>query len=160
MDKISQWTLAVSAVSAICGVLVSLLPKSSNKNLYKVITVIILIYAFLQPFIGTKGIDFNISDFISDNYSVSGDIDKYALSSILNSAEKAIEELFYEEAQKFNIDCKFKCECIISDEKISVEKIIIDTKLNESEINQIEDIAKSLGLERNIIYYMGEDDEH
>ena len=68
MDKIRQWTLTISAVSVISGVLVSLMPKCSNKNLYKVISVIILIYAFMQPFTGTMGINFNLTDYLSDNY--------------------------------------------------------------------------------------------
>ena len=82
MDKIRQWTLAVSTISMISGILLFIVPKSTQKNCFKVIVSIILIYSVIHPLIGSKGIDFNISDFLSDNYHASENLDNYTLNSM------------------------------------------------------------------------------
>ena len=99
MNEIRQWVLTISAVSIISGILISLVPKSSHKNLYKTITGLVLVYTFFQPFIDSKDIDFNINDYLFYNYSVSENADKYAQASIIRSAEKAIEEILIEEEE-------------------------------------------------------------
>ena len=160
MDKIKQWTMMVSAVSVISGVLISLLPQSSHKNLFKTITGLVLIYAFLQPIISGEGIDFNINDFLIDNYSVSNEIDKYALSSVVSSAEKAIADIIEDEAVKFGIVCECKCECKVENEQIIVESLSVRPTLDENEREKIEEIAESVGLSKNIIVFAGEKDEY
>ena len=67
MDEIKQWVLTISAVSIVSGVLISVLPKSSHKNLFKTITGIVLIYSAITPILGADGIDFNIEDYLVDN---------------------------------------------------------------------------------------------
>ena len=92
INKISQWALTISGVSVVSGILFILLPQNSHKKMFRTIISIVMIYAALQPFAGTNAFDFDISDFIKDNYQIREDIDKYALSGMLRSAEKAIEE--------------------------------------------------------------------
>ena len=159
MDKIKQWCLTISAISILSGVLVSLLPESGHKNLFKTVVGIIMIYAVILPLTDGKGVDFNIEEFIVDNYSVSEDIDKYALSSMVDSAEKAIENLLSEEAEKSGIDCKFKCRCIVKDNKIEVEEISVTTDINENEIMVIENISESMGFSKDKIIFEGEINE-
>ena len=60
MDKINNWALTVSAVSVISGLLLYIVPKSSQKKYFRVIVTIILVYASFLPFVSAEGIDFNI----------------------------------------------------------------------------------------------------
>ncbi len=159
MDKIRQWTLTVSAVSIMSGVLISALPKSMHKNYFKLITSIILIYVLMQPLLGKNIIDFNISDFLNDNYKVSENIDKYAMSSMINSAEKAIEDLFYTKAEENNIECRFECDCALSNDEIAVKRIKVTPDLNEAERQIIENWSVSLGFDISIVAFEGENNE-
>ena len=99
MDNIKQWVVTLSAISIISGVLISLLPKSSHKTLYKSLSAIIMVYAVLQPLTYTKKLQLNIDDYLYENYSISNSLDDYAISSVVDSAETAIENLFIEEAE-------------------------------------------------------------
>ena len=160
MDKIRQWTLTLSAISIISGLILVILPQGTNKKLFKVIVSVIMIYAALQPIIGMEGIDFNIGDYLKDNYRVSENIDKYALSAMINSAEKAIENLLAEKAEEMNLNFTFSCVCSEADGEISVEKIIVSPKADENEKEIIESIIESLGFDKSIIIYEVEGNEH
>lgn len=160
MDTIRQWVITVSVVSVISGVLMSLLPKSNNKNLFRSIAGVIMIYTFLQPLIGTQSLKINISDYLSDNYSISESIDEYADLSIISSAEKAIENLLTQEAEKLKISCSFTCRCKVENEKIHINSITVKPKPDENSIKKIYEIADSLAIERNAIVFEGENDEY
>ena len=154
MDIIRQWTIVISSVTIISGVLISLLPENSHKNLYKTIVGIVLLYAFIQPFTGGYNIDFKVIDYISDNYKVSENIDKYALSSMINSAENSIEKLLAQEATNKSIECTFTCKCAVENEQIVVKKIIIENLQPQSH-QTIIDIAETFGFSGNIIEFAG-----
>ena len=160
MDTVRQWAITVSAVSIICGVLTSLLPKSSHKTLYKTIASILMVYTFLQPMMHGEDFEFSINDYLSENYSVSNNIDEYALSSVVNSAEKAIENLFIQEAEKINIDCSFRCVCQAINNKISVSKLIVTSNDNTDISNEIYKIANLLEINSEVIIFEGETNEH
>ena len=156
MEEIRQWVLTISAVSIISGVLISALPKSSHKNLFKTITGIVLLYSAITPIIGADGIDFNIEDYLLDNYSVSENIDKFALSSVVDSAEKAIEDILLEEVENSGIECGFTCECAVENDKILLIKIEVTPKLSEDDMNKIIIIAENFGFDKNVITFEGE----
>lgn len=156
MNEIKQWATMISSVSVISGVLICVLPKSSHKNLFKTITGIVLLYAVITPIIGADGIDFNIEDYLKDNYSVSESIDKYALSSVVDSAEKAIEEILLKEAQRVNIPCSFICECDVEDDKIVLTALTVTPELSDENMKIIEEFAVSLGFDKSIISFEGE----
>lgn len=160
MDKIKQWTLTVSAISIISGILLSLLPKSMNKSYFKVIASIIIIYAVLQPFIGSNSIDFKIDDFLKDNYQVSENLDKYAISSMISSAERAIEDLYSEKAESYGIDLTFECECIIKNDEIAVKKITVYPIPDSNEIELIEEWSETFGFDKSIVIFEGENNEN
>ena len=159
MDKIKLWALTVSTVSIISGVILSLLPKNAYKKYYKFIVGIMLVYTFLQPIIGKNSIDFDITDYLKDNYEVSDNIDKYAQSAMVDSAEKAIEAMFTEFADKNSIDCKIRCKCRINNRKITVDKIYIINSLSEEKTILIEEFAVSAGFDESILIYMGDNIE-
>ena len=156
MNEIKQWATMISSVSIISGVLICVLPKSSHKNLFKTITGIVLLYAVITPIIGADGIDFNIEDYLKDNYSVSENINKYALSSVVDSAEKAIEEILLKEAQRVNISCSFICECDVEDDKIVLTALTVTPELSDENMKIIEEFAVSLGFDKSIISFEGE----
>lgn len=156
MDYIKQWVTTISAVSIISGVLISLVPKSTHKTLYKSLTAIILVYAILQPFTSAKKSEINIDDYLAENYEVSNNIDEYALYSVIDSAEKAIENLFIEEAEKVNIHCNVTCSCEVKKNEIAVRKLIISPKQSKESIQSIYDIAQSLGIDTKVIVFEGE----
>ena len=156
MDKIRQWTFTISTVSIISGLLLSVVPKSSQKNLFKVIIAIVLIYAVLQPAINSKGVDFRIDDFLSDNYQVSESLDKYALSSIIKSAEKAIEDVLQDKAEALNINCRFECDCEMINEEIVVKQINIYSSESSESLSRISEIISGLGLDSSYIVFKGE----
>lgn len=160
MDKIKQWTLTLSAISIISGLILVILPQDTNKKLFKVIVSVVMIYAALQPIISMKGIDLNIGDYLKDNYQVSENIDKYALSAMINSAEKAIENLLAEKSEELNLKFTFSCVCSETDGEISVEEIIIFPKADENEKEILESIIESLGFDKSIIIYEVEGNEH
>ena len=155
MDKIRQWAILISSVTIISGVLVSLLPKGSHKNLYKTIIGIVILYAFIQPVMGGNDINFKVSDFLIDNYEVSKNIDKYALLSMVSSAERAIENLLSEESIMNNIECSFACKCKVENEQIVVDEITVKN-LKAEDYQRIKDIVRALGLSENIIKFTGE----
>lgn len=160
MDNIKQWTITVSAVSILSGILLSVLPESSHRKLYKVMVVVILIYGVFQPFSTAERVCFDIGDYLSENYRVSENTDKYAINAMRSSAEKAIESLLAQETENSGIKCTFSCECEVSDTEIKVVKITVATDAEEDEKNTITDIASSLGFERNVIAFVGEEDEY
>jgi hypothetical protein len=156
MYKINQWTLTICAVSIISGILLYIIPKSNQKNLFKVIVSTILVYSVIHPLIGSKGIDFRIDDFLSDNYQVSENLDNYALNSMLSSAEKAIEELLEAEATENKISCNFKCECIIENNEIAIKKILVKSFLTDSEKDLIIDIITEFAFDESVVTFEGE----
>ncbi len=160
INKISQWTLTLSAVSILSGLLLAILPQDSHKKMFKVIVSVVLIYATLQPLRATKGIDFDISDYVKDNYQVSENMDKYALSAMVKSAEKAIEKVLSEKSESENLKVKFKCYCETDDEEIKVRHIYISPVTDVNDKITIENIIVSLGFEQSIIIYEGESNEH
>ncbi len=159
MNEIRQWTLTVSAVSIMSGILNCLLPKSMQKNIFKVVAGIVIIYAFLEPLTGVNRLDFKVNDFLKDNYQVSENIDKYAVNSMINSAEKAIEDLLFEKAEENNIDCKFECKCILTENQIIVSQITVSPRLSQNEKTLIESWSESYGFDKSIIIFEGEDSE-
>ena len=159
MEKVRQWTLIVSAVSVMSGILTSVLPKNMHKNYFKVISGIIIIYAVLQPLTGTNGIDFKMNDFLSDNYQVSNELDKYAVSAMVNSAEKAIEDILNEKAKEMSIECKFKCECYIRNDQMEVRKISVNPNVNPTEKKLIEDLCEDYGFNNSVVFFAGEEHE-
>jgi hypothetical protein len=160
IEKISQWALTLSGVSIVSGILLILLPQNSHKKMFRAIITVIMIYAALQPFVGTNAFDFNISDFIKDNYEISEDIDKYALSGMLRSAEKAIEDILCEQAQAQNIKADFRCKCEENDGEIAVKDIYVSGNYNDDSKADIENIIISLGFDKSIIIFEGDIDEH
>ena len=111
MSDMKQWAVNLSVISILSGLLLALLPQSTHKKVFKVVVSILLIYASILPFIGSKSIDFNLSDYMKDNYQVSENTDKYALSAIVRSAEKTIENILTEKAESENLKLDFKCYC-------------------------------------------------
>ncbi len=156
MDNIKQWVVTLSTISIISGVLISLLPKSSHKTLYKSLTAIIMVYAVLQPLTYTKKLQLNIDDYLYENYSISNSLDDYAISSVVNSAETAIENLFIEEAEKLEINCNFQCSCEEKNNEITVTKLTVTPKLTPEDKEEIYNIVKSLGVNTEVIVFEGE----
>lgn len=156
MDKISKWTLTISAVSIMSGILLFIVPKSSQKNYFKVIVSIILIYSVMQPIIGSKGIDFNVGDFLSDNYQVSENLDKYALNSMTRSAEKAIEDLLETSAFEQKLTCTFKCECAVVNNEIVVKIISVRSLSENYDKDTAIDIVTDFGFDESVIIFEGE----
>lgn len=156
MDKIKNWALTVSAVSIISGVLLTLLPKGAHKRFYQVLTCIVLIYAFIQPFAVSDGLDFNLESFLKDNYSVSSNIDSYANSAVITSAEKAIEELLADETKAQNQNCVFDCRCKIENNEIVLEALTVKSTSENYDREAVCEIMESLGFSRDKIIFEGE----
>lgn len=156
MNKIRQWSLIVSAVSVISGLLLSVIPKSSQKSFFKVIVTVVLIYAVLQPAVNSKGIDFRINDFLSDNYQISENLDKYALSSMIRSAEKAIEDLLENKAEEQNLNCRFKCDCEMINDEIVIKQIIVYSSQDTEVLFSISEMISGLGIDKSYIVFKGE----
>lgn len=159
MDSIKKWTLLISAVAVISGILLSVLPEGKLKGAYKALTGVILLYAFLYPMLSGNTIDFNVDDFLSDNYEISENIDKYALSAVISSAEKAIKELIDEEIKKNNINCEIKVQCSEEKGEIIIDSLCFTGTLTKEEKTQVINIAKSLGFREDAIIFIGESDE-
>ena len=156
MDKIRQWTLSVCAVSILSGLLLSVLPKGSQKSFFKVIVSIMMLYTVLHPIISSKGIDFSVDEFLSDNYQLSETYDKYARSAMLKSAEKAIEDTLKNKADELGINCKFSCECVAENELISVLKITVTLSEEIKSKDKITEMIYSLGFDETEIVFEGE----
>ena len=160
MSDIKQWAVNLSVISILSGLLLALLPQSTHKKVFKVVVSILLIYASVLPFIGSKSIDFNLSDYMKDNYQVSENTDKYALSAMVRSAEKAIENILTEKAESKNLNMKFKCRCEIVGDEIEIKKIFVSPMPDTPTIEKLENIIVSMGFEASVLYFEGEDDEH
>lgn len=159
MEKIRQWTIMLSSVAVVSGVLVALLPKSSHKNLYKVIVSIVLIYALLLPLTEAYDFDFNISDYLRDNYAVSENIDMYAQNTLLRSAEKTINGILSDESLKADISCEFITECEVVDSNVEVIRITVNNVADESKKSKIVELIVTLGFDEKIIVFAGEEYE-
>ena len=160
MSDMKQWAVNLSVISILSGLLLALLPQSTHKKVFKVVVSILLIYASILPFIGSKSIDFNLSDYMKDNYQVSENTDKYALSAIVRSAEKTIENILTEKAESENLKLNFKCYCEIADDAIEIKKISVSPTPDTTAIDKLENIIVSMGFEASVLYFEGEDDEH
>lgn len=159
MDKVKQWVLLISAVSIVSGVLISLLPKGKLKGAYKSLVGVVLVYAFLYPFLDIKSLDISIDEYLSNNYEVSENIDKYALSAMISSAEKAIEDIVKDELEKMNIKYGVKAECTLNESEIKLEALNFEGSLEEDEKELIINAMKKLGFDKGVISFTGEKDE-
>ncbi len=160
MDKIKQWTLIISAVSIVSGILLSLIPKGNLKPAFKTLSTVILVYAFFLPLIDTNGVDFSIDEYLNDNYEVSESLDKYAKQSIISSGEKAVEDLLADSAEKEGVECEFKVTCEVTDSEMIISKITVRGEVSENEKNIIRRIGSQLGFDEAVIEFEGEADEH
>lgn len=157
MDKIKQWSLTVSAVSVIGGILLSLVPGGKLKPSYKTLISILLVYTFMLPFVSSLSIDFDIENYLKDNYKVSESFDKYALENAVSSAEKAVKEALSDYFKSQKIQCDFDVECESIDGEIVIKSIYISC--NEKK-DIIISMMSELGFEKNYIKFKGETDEH
>lgn len=159
MERIKQWAILVSAVSIVSGVLISLLPKGKLKAAYKSLVGVIMVYALLSPIFGTKGLDFSVEEYLSNNYEVSENVDKYALSAMISSAEKAIEGLLDDELRKNNLIADVEVKCVLEDDAIKPESIVFNGTLSENDKKAIMQFSEELGFEKQTISFTGESDE-
>lgn len=155
MDKNKQWILAVSAISIISGVLLYIVPESSQKNIFKVVTSVILIYAVIQPIVSFKGVDFNLEDYLTDNYQVSESFDRYAVDTMKKSAEKTIESMLAEKSSEQGLDCSFECKCTVTDGRLEVETITIKLLNNDNSQEKIINICTALGFKKSVLIFEG-----
>lgn len=159
MDKIKRWTLIISAVSVVSGILTWILPEGKLKGAYKTLCAVVIVYAFLYPIASNSRVDFSVSEFLIDNYEVSEKVDKYALSALIGSAENAIEELLSEEIKSMDIDCKVKASCMEENGEIKVSALTFIGTLSKQQISDVTSLAVSLGFDKDIIAFTGENDE-
>lgn len=159
MEEIKKWTLLISAVAVISGVLLSVLPEGKLKKAYKTLTGVILVYAFLYPLVSGHYIGFTMNEFLSDNYEISENIDKYALSAIISSAQKAIKELIESELEKKSIESKVTVQCTESGGEIKVTSVSFLDDLSDTIKSKVIDICLSFGIDKDIIKFTGESDE-
>lgn len=153
MDKINQWSVTVSAVSVISGILLSLIPDSKIRPAYKTLVSIVLVYSIMLPLTNSFSINFDINDYIKENYNIRDDLDKYALKSALSSAEKAIEEALNDYFTYEKIKCDFSVECYLKGEEIRVKRITVESQENEDGIKAL---LCELGFSEGIIEFKGE----
>ena len=156
MDEVKKWAITVSAVSIISGVVASLLPDNSYKNLFRFVAGVVLVYAVLQPLIGKNSIDFDINEYIKENYEVSKIIDKYARSAMLDSAEKAIEDLLLDFAKKNDTDLKLNCKCEVQDGNIVINEIKVITCIPKENLSIIKQFAIESGFDESVLVYAGD----
>ena len=156
MDEVKKWAITISGVSILSGIISSLLPEDSYKKLFRFIAGVVLLYAVLQPLFGRNSIDFNIGDYLSDNYEVSDNIDKYARGAMLSSAEKAIEDMFIDFAQSKDSEIKIDCNCNIADNVIAVEKIRISECTPKESLEDIKDFAVRSGFNESLLIFTGD----
>lgn len=159
MEKIKQWAILVSAVSIVSGVLISLLPKGKLKAAYKSLVGVIMVYALLSPIFGTKGLDFSVDEYLSNNYEVSENIDNYALSAMISSAEKAIVNILKDELSEKNIIADVEAKCILENGEIKLESIVFYGEFSENHKEVIISLAEKLGFEKQTISFTGESNE-
>lgn len=159
MEKIKQWAILVSAVSIVSGVLISLLPKGKLKAAYKSLVGVIMVYALLSPIFGTKGLDFSVDEYLSNNYEVSENIDNYALSAMISSAEKAIVNILKDELSEKNIIADVEAKCILENDEIKLESIVFYGEFSENHKEVIISLAEKLGFEKQTISFTGESNE-
>lgn len=159
MEKIKQWAILVSAVSIVSGVLISLLPKGKLKAAYKSFVGVIMVYALLSPIFGTKGLDFSVDEYLSNNYEVSENIDNYALSSMISSAEKAIVDILKDELSEKNIIADVEAKCVLENDEIKLESIVFYGEFSENHKEVIMSLSEKLGFEKQTISFTGESNE-
>jgi hypothetical protein len=156
MDEVKKWAITISGVSILSGIISSLLPEDSYKKLFRFIAGVVLLYAVLQPLFGRNSIDFNIGDYLSDNYEVSDNIDKYAKGAMLSSVEKSIEDMFIDFAQSKTIQLKINCSCEIINNKIVVEEIRISECTPTESADDIKDFAVRSGFDESLLIFTGD----
>ncbi len=159
MEKIKQWAVVISAVSVISGLLLSVIPSGKLRPAFKSLISIILVYTFMLGFIDSRSIDFDIGEYLSENYEVSESLDKYALQGVVSSAQKATEQLLYEYAEENKLSCKFEVECGVGDEEVFISKIIVTDCESAEEKEKIISLISGLGFDKALIKIEGEADE-
>lgn len=156
MDKIKQWALILSLISIISGLILAVVPYSTHKKIFKTVISVIMIYSALQPLIGIKGVNFNIDDYLKDNYDTSCEMDKYALRAMISSAERAVEDLLSEKAESAGLNLIFDCRCYENNGEIKIERIYISPPVDETLKGEVDNIIESTGLDKHLITYIGD----
>lgn len=159
MDKIKEWAVVISAVSVISGVLLSVVPEGKLRPAYKTLISIVLVYCIMLPLINSWSIDFSFEEYLRDNYEVSENYDKYALQSVISSAQKAVEETLSEYSEEINIPCNFDVKCEFSEEQVFVSEIAVIGADTAEIKDKITAMIIELGFEKEIIKFKGEADE-
>lgn len=159
MDKIKQCTVLISAVSIISGILLSVIPQGKLRPAYKTLISVVLIYAFMSPLITSGSIDFNIGDYLRSNYELSGSYDKYALQSVTDSAEKAVEQALFDLASASEITCSFSAECVTEGDGVKLKKIIVSGASSPEIRDEIMKLLLDSGFDKEIIIFEDETDE-
>lgn len=160
MDNDKTWILTISMVAVISGIIESLLPDRKYKKLFRFATCIVLLYVFLQPIMGNNSINFHIEDYLHDNYEVSENIDKLAQDAMVGSAEKAIEDMFIDFADKNNIEFNVQCKCTINDNEIKIDNIYIFNCTPKESEDMVINFAVNSGFNNNQLNFQGETDEN
>lgn len=156
MDKLKQWTIMISTVAIISGILSLILPERKMKAAYKILVGTLLVYAFVYPLMKPGALKIDINGFLSDNYAVSESYDKYALSAATASANRAIEEILASHCQQSDINARFKAECILEDDRSYINKIEAIGSFTDESRRKITEIAEGLGLNKEILIFSEE----
>lgn len=156
MDEVKKWSITVSAVSIISGVVSSMLPENTYKILFRFVAGIVLVYTIIQPLLGKTIVDFDVSDYLKENYEVSEMADKYALGAMLSSAEKAIEDIFTDYSAEIDTEFDVKCKCEVVDDAVRIKEIAFTGHLSEEEINKIKKFAVESGFDKSVLVFIGD----
>jgi len=126
MDGIKEWIIMISVVSASCGIIFCLIPKSRLKKAYSTFIGVVIIYTVLLPVIKGDSISLDFDNIFGEYESISESFDENQNILTVESAQagisKAVSDALNAQGIKYE---KIETKCKLEDEEIIIESITV-----------------------------------
>lgn len=106
MSSIGMWVKGIAACAVICGIALAVTPKGKVKNILSVISGVVLIIAFLQPFLDgdSSFLSMDMSQYRAQADEITGDAEKVQTNLSRTIIEENMNSYILDKAQTLGID--------------------------------------------------------
>ncbi len=153
MQSVKNWCLAVSCVSILSGITLTLIPKGTMKNTYRVLVCIVILFTFTSSVKSLKAVTLDFNKILS-SYSESLN-DENSVSNTLFVAEETYEN--YIESALSGIISKAECECVCQyeNQSLTITSITITGDFAKEDEEKIMIVIKDMTDENTVVSLRG-----
>ncbi len=154
--NIKNWASVICVVAIVSGILAVIIPDSKIKKAYNVLTISLLLYAFLLPFISKNFISFDFGEFLDKNERLKEEYNEEAFDIFEESAESVLEGEISTKLKNSGIVAEAEVECIVKEEKFYIDKILIICDKPDYSKEKIDEILDEFKTENTRVVIEGD----